>query len=210
MSVSRNLSVDPVVQLTQRLESFQHNELTQALFFVISIFTHILSGTSLDFTRWRAKNLAAEFDCLEELVSRKQISGEEFNEICELFNTAIKQMGNQWETVSSKVVKRELDEKVNCCYLRTIARLSNLEYEKIICSLTSMLDNLMVYDNKMHIGGFRYLSVNDYPELARIAELRFSLPYRERYSHCFKLVPSYFSSSEGRKCLLEVVKAEEY
>ena len=112
MLVSQAISINPITELTQRVKSFQHNKGTQALFFVLSLFTYILSGSSLDFTNRRMVNLAAEFDNLEKLIEKNQISKEQIKEIQVLFNTAMEQMGNQCETVATKSVRRSLNQKL--------------------------------------------------------------------------------------------------
>ncbi len=148
MSVSESRPVDSVTQLSQQVESFQHNLATQALFFAISFISQLFCGFCLDFTRWRITNLALEFDELEKLVNGKQINFEQFNAIRKLFDRAINQIDRQLGTDPSNVAKLALREKIENLATNIITRIvpelpiDPLKDEDTVALLAECLENL--------------------------------------------------------------------
>ncbi len=152
MSVSESSRVNAVTLLSQRMESFQHNPGTQVLFFVVSLFAYFFSGTSLDFVKWRATNLAAELDDLRDLVDYGQVSADQFNAIRKIFNGVMDQMGNQCETPSSRGIRRDLNQRMQTLALLQLGKhnslfaflreLDNLSEELALTKLATKLDKL--------------------------------------------------------------------
>lgn len=124
-------------QITQNITSFQHNELTQILFLVVSLFSKIFCGKALDFTKWRIKQLENEVNKFNDLCFIEKISYTQFSEIRTLFKKAMRDINGQWSTKKSEEAKEVLLLNVE-----KIVSLKIQEYSEELSRITNPIEKI--------------------------------------------------------------------